>query len=83
MQRMILFALAASILWLSVPAASRAADVNEGDATNSNPPVVEGPEIWKDSAQPSAARVNDLVRRMSLAEKVKEMCNTAPAIPRL
>jgi beta-glucosidase len=80
---MILFALAASTLWLSVPAASRAADVNEGDATNSNPPVVSGPEIWKDPAQPATARINDLVSRMSLAEKVQELCNTAPAIPRL
>ena len=80
---MILFALAASSLWLSVPAASHAADVNKGNATNSNPPVVEVPEIWKDSSQPAAARVNDLVSRMSLAEKVQEMCNPAPAIPRL
>jgi beta-glucosidase len=69
-------------LWLSVPAAS-GADVNEGDATNPNPPVVAGPVIWKDPAQPVAARINDLVSRMSLAEKVQEMCNTAPSIPRL
>jgi len=82
MRRMILFALAASSLWLSVPAAS-GADVNEGDATNPNPPVVAGPVIWKDPAQPVAARINDLVSRMSLAEKVQEMCNTAPSIPRL
>ena len=83
MQRLLLFALAASSLWLSGPAVSVAADVNEGDATNSNPPVVAGPEIWKDASQPVAARINDLVSRMSLAEKVQEMCNTAPAIPRL
>jgi beta-glucosidase len=47
------------------------------------PPVVTGPEIWKDAAQPVAARVDDLVRRLSLAEKVQQMRNSAPAIPRL
>ena len=47
------------------------------------PPVVTGPEIWKDPAQPVAARANDLVRRLSLAEKIQQMRNSAPAIPRL
>jgi beta-glucosidase len=46
-------------------------------------PVVTGPEIWKDPSQPLDARVNDLIRRMSLAEKVQQIHNTAPAIPRL
>src|SRR5208282_812892 len=46
-------------------------------------PVVAGPEIWKDASQPMDARVRDLVRRMSLAEKVQQMRNAAPAIPRL
>ncbi len=49
----------------------------------SKPPVVAGPEIWKDASQPLDARVSDLVRRMSLAEKVQEIRNTTPAIPRL
>jgi len=80
---MILFALAASTFWLSIPAVAGGAELNAGDATNSNPPAVAGPEIWKDPAQPVAARVKDLVSRMSLVEKVREMCNTAPAIPRL
>ncbi len=47
------------------------------------PPVVTGPEIWKDAAHPVPARVDDLVRRLSLAEKVQQMRNGAPAIPRL
>jgi len=47
------------------------------------PPLVKGPEIWKDASRPVAARVNDLVRRMSLAEKAQQMRNAAPAIPRL
>jgi beta-glucosidase len=80
---MILFALAVSTLWLSVPVVSSGEDVNAGDAAAAKPPVVEGPEIWKDPAPPVAARINDLVSRMSLAEKVQEMCNAAPAIPRL
>ena len=46
-------------------------------------PVVEGPEIWKDPRRPLGERANDLIRRMSLAEKVMQLQNTAPAIPRL
>ena len=62
----------------------RAADlVDAEDAAALKLPVVAGPEIWKDASQPMAARVNDLVRRLSLAEKVQQMRNAAPAIPRL
>jgi len=62
----------------------RAADlVDAEDATALKIPAVTGPEIWKDAAQPVAARVNDLVRRLSLAEKIQEMRNGAAAIPRL
>ena len=46
-------------------------------------PVVTGPEIWKDPAQPLDARVHDLVSRMSLAEKVAQIRNGTPEIPRL
>jgi beta-glucosidase len=46
-------------------------------------PVVTGPEIWKDPAQTMDARVGDLLRRMSLAEKVQQIRNTTPGIPRL
>ena len=62
----------------------RAADlIDDENADALKPPVVEGPEIWKDPSQPLDARVHDLVRRMSLAEKAQQMRNTAPAIPRL
>ena len=62
----------------------RAADLIDAEDTAAlQPPVVTGPEIWKDAAQPAAARVDDLVRRLSLAEKVQQMRNAAPAIPRL
>jgi beta-glucosidase len=47
------------------------------------PPVVGGPELWKDPTQPLETRVKDLVSRMSLAEKAAQMHNTAPAIPRI
>jgi beta-glucosidase len=56
-------------------------DVEDADALK--PPVVEGAEIWKDPSQPLDIRVQDLVHRMSLAEKVQQMRNAAPAIPRL
>jgi beta-glucosidase len=53
------------------------------DAAASAVPVVAGPVLWKDPAQPLDVRVQDLVRRLSLAEKAAQMQNTAPAIPRL
>ena len=62
----------------------RAADlVTLEDAAALQPPVVSTPEIWRDAAQPVAARVHDLVGRMSLAEKIHQMRNGAAAIPRL
>jgi len=47
------------------------------------PPHVEGPLYWKDASLPLSTRVNDLIRRMSLAEKVQQLRHGAPAIPRL
>jgi len=62
----------------------RAADlIGAEDSVALEPPVVAGPEWWKDPAQPPEVRDNDLVRRMSLAEKAQQMRNDAPAIPRL
>ena len=46
-------------------------------------PDVPGPELWKDHSQPVAARVDDLVRRLSLVEKVSQTRCDAAAIPRL
>ena len=46
-------------------------------------PEIAGPEIWKDPSQPLDARVHDLVRRMSLAEKASQLRADAAAIPRL
>jgi beta-glucosidase len=62
----------------------RAADlIDAEDAAALQPPVVSVPELWKDPAQPPEARAKDLVRRLSLAEKVMQMRNGASAIPRL
>jgi beta-glucosidase len=46
-------------------------------------PDVKEPTIWRDPAKPLKARADDLIRRMSLAEKVAQLKNAAPAISRL
>ncbi|HEX4343175.1 MAG TPA: glycoside hydrolase family 3 C-terminal domain-containing protein, partial [Verrucomicrobiae bacterium] len=62
----------------------RAADlIGAEDSAAITAPTVTTPEIWKDASQPRAARVQDLISRMSLAEKIQEMRNGAAAIPRL
>lgn len=53
------------------------------DPVASKIPQVSGPLIYTNPDQPMAARIDDLVRRMSLAEKAAQMRDTAPAIPRL
>src|SRR3954471_23170724 len=40
-------------------------------------------EAWKDPNQPLQKRVDDLVGRMTLQEKIGQMMHDAPAIPRL
>ncbi len=47
------------------------------------PPEVKEPAIWRDATKPLRARADDLIRRMALAEKVAQLKNAAPAIPRL
>ena len=46
-------------------------------------PDVTEPLIWRDPSKPLKARADDLIRRMSLAEKVAQLKNAAPAISRL
>ena len=46
-------------------------------------PEISDPPIWRDPAQPLPAREHDLIRRMSLAEKVAQLQNGAPGIPRI
>jgi len=47
------------------------------------PPVVTEPATWRDATLPLRTRAADLIRRMALAEKVSQLKNAAPAIPRL
>jgi beta-glucosidase len=47
------------------------------------PPEVSTPPIWHDAGKPMADRINDLISRMSLAEKVAQLQNGAPGIPRI
>jgi len=64
--------------------ATKAADLAEAiSAAASKVPTVSSPEIWKDSSQPMDARVSDLISRLSLFEKVQQIRNDTPAIPRL
>jgi beta-glucosidase len=63
---------------------TRAADLADSLTVSAGRlPVVSGPEIWKDATQPVDARVKDLIHRLSLAEKVQQVRNDTPAIPRL
>ncbi len=46
-------------------------------------PDIKEPPIFRDPAQPLDKRVDDLIRRMSLSEKVHQLVDDAAAIPRL
>src|SRR3569833_3581381 len=63
------FALLASLF-------AAAPDGRGQDSTNA-------PELWKEPAQPLERRVDDLLARMTQEEKVQQIRNGAPAIPRL
>ncbi|MBP6471804.1 MAG: glycoside hydrolase family 3 C-terminal domain-containing protein [Chloroflexi bacterium] len=45
--------------------------------------IMETERIYRDTSQPTAVRVQDLVARMTLEEKISQMLFTAPAIDRL
>ncbi|MGH7990767.1 MAG: glycoside hydrolase family 3 N-terminal domain-containing protein, partial [Limisphaerales bacterium] len=61
--------------------ASELADAFSVEATHV--PEISEPPIWRDPSQPLQTRENDLIRRMSLAEKVAQLQNDAPSILRL
>ncbi len=46
-------------------------------------PDIKEPAFWRDASRPLKAREEDLIRRMSLAEKVGQLRNSAPSIQRL
>jgi len=62
-------------------AADELADVFS--ALAKQPPVVNEPAFWRDPTKTLRARADDLIRRLALAEKVSQLKNAAPAIPRL
>jgi beta-glucosidase len=57
--------------------------VDVADVAASRIPQVSDPVIYTNADQPMNARIDDLIRRMSLSEKISQMQNAAPAIPRL
>lgn len=61
--------------------ASELADAFSAAATHV--PDVSEPPIWRDPSHTLKEREDDLIRRMSLAEKVAQLKNGAPGIPRL
>jgi beta-glucosidase len=61
--------------------ASELADAFSAAATRV--PDVSEPPIWRDPSHTLKERANDLIRRMSLAEKVMQLQNGAPGIPRI
>ncbi|HEX4084481.1 MAG TPA: glycoside hydrolase family 3 C-terminal domain-containing protein [Chthoniobacteraceae bacterium] len=62
----------------------KAADLmSAADAAATAVPDVKEPAIYLDPDKPMDARIDDLIRRMSLAEKVSQLVNVAVAIPRL
>jgi beta-glucosidase len=65
-------------------AAFAASDLADAfSAAARKPPEVKEAPIWRDASKPLRARADDLIRRMSLAEKVSQLKNAAPAIARL
>jgi beta-glucosidase len=56
---------------------------NEDDLWASTIPRVDAPIVHTDTGLPFDVRIDDLIRRMSLKEKVGQLMNGAPAIERL
>ena len=61
--------------------ASELADAFSAAATRA--PEISEPPIWRDPSHSLKDRENDLIRRMSLAQKVAQLQNDAPAITNL
>ncbi len=56
---------------------------SEKNVPSDNVTESQAPKIYKDPTQPIEARVDDLVGRMTLEEKISQMLHNAPAIERL
>ena len=67
-----------------IVASVRAGDLaSVADAKADKIPLVTTPAIYNDADKPRDARIDDLISRMSLSEKVGQLMNDAPAISRL
>ena len=66
-----------------LPANGDTAAQNAADFSATNLPDIQEPAIYNDPDQPVALRAADLVRRMSLQEKVSQLMDKAPGIERL
>lgn len=75
--------------WIAVIAASAlirpiiARSANQSTGSSQTHRAAQKTPPYLDPSLPIAQRVNDLVSRMTLEEKVRQMQHTAPAIPRL
>ncbi len=78
-----LFTLLCLVTRLCVGAPDAVTIIGAQDPAALKLPEVPGPVLWKDPAQPLDARVRDLIRRMSLAEKASQLMADAPALTRL
>ena len=76
MRKSLALAAGLSLLW-AVPAPGQAQDAGAAPAT------AAGTQAYRDTSQPLAARVDSLIAQMTLEEKVAQLQNAAPAIPRL
>lgn len=56
---------------------------NEDDRWASAIPEIAEPPVFRDARLPFEVRVDDLIRRMSIAEKAHQLMNSAPPIERL
>ncbi len=80
----ILFLLLPPFLALAAETTNDAAEIiGREDPSALKVPDVTGPVIWRDPSKPLDARVQDLLNRMSLAEKTSQLLADAPAVPRL
>jgi beta-glucosidase len=71
------------LLGLLLPLSTISAQTPPDTSTATTIPSVSTPAIYTDPSQPVAQRVDDLISRLSLAEKVAQLQNSAPAVPRL
>lgn len=69
---------------VAIADAAKFKQANQGQKdVGSQIPVVAGPEIWKDPTQSPQARAADLIKRLSLREKVSQLVCGAVGIKRL